>query len=330
MRIGLIDADAVYRGKITYPNLALMKLSAYFKARGDSVIWYPTNVPLLELPYVDICYISRVFSEPYTKDYTGDILAGEVIRAGSGYAIQIENERECYHPELDPVLPPEAEHIYPDYDLYPFTREDGGHAYGFLTRGCPRGCDFCHVAGMQGRRAHIVAHLDEFWHGEKHIVLCDPNILACPEWHQPFGELIDSRAYVDFNQGLDIRLLTDEKIDALNQMKYSKIHFAWDKPQDKLEDQFRMVKDKLKHCHRNCVSVYILTNNGEPFEEDVRRVEFIKSLNMQPYVMVYRQDTAPKEIRHLKRYANNNIICWATPTFNDYEPYQKYRKSKEV
>lgn len=106
MRIGLIDADATYRGKITYPNLALMKLSAYFKARGDSVMWYPTNVPLLDLPYVDICYISRVFSEPYTKDYTGDILAGEVIRAGSGYAITIENERECYHPELDPVLPP--------------------------------------------------------------------------------------------------------------------------------------------------------------------------------------------------------------------------------
>ena len=83
MRIGLIDVDAVSRGKVTYPNLALMKISAWHKEQGDTVEWYPTEGDSIDFPYVDKCYVSRVFSEPYTHDYTGDIWAGEIIRGGA-------------------------------------------------------------------------------------------------------------------------------------------------------------------------------------------------------------------------------------------------------
>ena len=92
----------------------------------------------------------------------------------------------------------------PEYSLYGI--EDT--AYGFLTKGCPRGCDFCHVKDMQGRRVRTVARLSEFWAGQKKIVLLDPNITASPDFFLHIKDLADSRAYVDFSQGLDIRMLT--------------------------------------------------------------------------------------------------------------------------
>lgn len=123
--------------------------------------------------------MSRVFSDEYTTDYTKPVNADEVIKGGSGYAIKIEDGKEVYHKELDPDLPCEIEHIMPDYDLYvPHGITDT--AYGFITRGCPRGCDFCHVKDMQGRKVYNHSPLSEFYNGQKNIVLLDPNITASP------------------------------------------------------------------------------------------------------------------------------------------------------
>lgn len=317
MLIGLLDVDNTYRGKYTHPNLALMKLSAWHKSQGDTVEWYPTQTPLLA-PRYDRVYVSKVFSDEYTRDYDRYINADEVIRGGSGYAIKIEGGKEVYHPELCKDLAPEVEHIMPDYSIYPATLDDGGHAYGFLTRGCPRGCAFCHVVGMQGRASRKVADLNEFWNGQKNIHLCDPNILACPQCGELFDQLIESGAYIDFNQGLDIRLLTDDRIEQLNRMKYKIIHFAWDKPQDDLRPYFINAKKLVNRPSKNNIMCFVLCNFGESFEDDVMRVEFLKSVGIQPYVMIYRKYTAPTEIKRLARYANNPYVCWATPTWEDY------------
>lgn len=315
MNIGLIDVDNEYRGKVTFPNLPLMKISAWHKAQGDTVEWYDMQKVCQGRVY-DKVYVSKVFSDEYVPPVEVPLGAKEVVFGGSGYAITVENGREVYHKDRDPNLPYEIEHIYPDYSLYGELTADT--AYGFLTRGCPRGCEFCHIKDMQTRCSHTVARLDEFWHGQKNISLYDPNILACKDWRMHFEDLIASKAKVDFNQGLDIRLLTDEKIELLNEIRYKAIHFAWDRPEEDLRDQFRMVKEKLRRCNRVLISCYILCNFGEDFQSDIDRVEFIKSMNIQPYVMVYRSSTAPKEIKRLKRYANNPFICWATPTFADY------------
>lgn len=95
------------------------------------------------------------------------------------------------------------EHIYPDYSLYPSLTKDT--AYGFLTRGCPRGCHFCIVSGKEGRASRKVADLSEWWRGQKNIKLLDPNLLACREHMDLLGQLADSEAWVDFTQGLDCR-----------------------------------------------------------------------------------------------------------------------------
>ena len=164
MRVGLVDVDSH-----NYPNLPLMKISAWHKAKGDSVEWHQ---PLFS-DHLDKVYMSKVFS--FTPDYDYTIDADEVVKGGSGYCISIENGREVFDREKDRELPDEVEHIYPDYSLYGIKDT----AYGFLTRGCPRGCGFCHVAVKEGRCSRKVADLSEFWRDQRNIVLNDPNILAC-------------------------------------------------------------------------------------------------------------------------------------------------------
>lgn len=185
--------------------------------------------------------MSKVFS--FTPDYEHFVDADEVIRGGSGYCIETVDGREIYHKERDHTLPEEVEHIYPDYDLYPELCKDT--AYGFLTRGCPRGCNFCHVEAKEGRCSRKVADLSEFWRGQKNIVLCDPNLIACKDWKDLLQQLIDSKAKVNINQGIDIRIMTDEKAEMIRQLRVDSVHFAWDRYEDKelIVPKFKMFKD---------------------------------------------------------------------------------------
>ena len=198
-RIGLIDVD----GGRNFPNLALMKISAWHKAKGDDVSWYN----LFDGHYDDV-YLSKIFS--FSPDYDYVIDADRIHKGGSGYCIDIVDGKEVFHPERDVHLPYEIEHIYPDYSIYPTLTNDT--AFGFLTRGCLRGCNFCIVGKKEGRCSRKVADLSEFWNGQKNIVLCDPNILACKDWKDLLDQLIRSKATIDFNQGLDIRMMTPEKL----------------------------------------------------------------------------------------------------------------------
>lgn len=123
---------------------------------------------------------------------------------------------------LDNTLPDEIEHQYPDYSLYGITDT----AYGFLTRGCPRHCPFCIVGDKEGLVSRKVADLSEFWNGQKNIILCDPNLLACKDRMNLLKQLADSKATVEINQGFDARLLDDEVIDAMNEIKLSMVTFS--------------------------------------------------------------------------------------------------------
>lgn len=153
-RIGLIDVD----GGKTFPNLALMKISAYHKSIGDQVEWYSAFDG-----WFDKVYLSKVFS--FTPDYDYHINAHEVVRGGTGYAISLVDGKEVFDKSKDVNLPAEIEHCYPDYSLYPELTKDT--AFGFLTRGCPRGCDFCIVEKKEGKCSIKVADLHEFWGGRR-------------------------------------------------------------------------------------------------------------------------------------------------------------------
>lgn len=313
MRIGLIDVDGH-----NYPNLPLMKLSAWHKTQGDQVEWYMPLFHSIGEPF-DRVYMSKVFS--FTPDFEYPINAKEVVKGGSGYCIELQNGKEVYHTERDKNLPPEIEHIYPDYSLYPEQCEDT--AYGFLTRGCPRGCHFCHVEAKEGRCSHKVADLSEFWRGQKNIVLCDPNLIACPDWKDLLQQLIDSKAKVNINQGIDIRMMTEEKAEMIRKLRVDTVHFAWDRYEDKdiIVPKFKAFKDITGWRSRK-TSVYVLTNFNTTFEQDLERIYTLRDLDYDPYVMIYDKEhtKGTDKCRMLQRWCNNRKIFKTTPRFEDYDP----------
>lgn len=309
MRIGLIDVDSH-----NYPNLPLMKISAWHKSRGDQVEWYEPFAGMVN--EYDKVYMSKVFS--FTPDYPYPIYAKEIERGGSGYCISLVDGKEVFDETLDHNLPEEIEHIYPDYSIYPEQTQDT--AYGFLTRGCPRGCSFCHVAKKEGKCSYKVADLSEFWNGQKRIILCDPNILACKDHLKLLKQLVDSKAKVNFNQGLDIRLINDQNIELLKNMRLDGIHFAFDRWQDKdiVEPKLRQfAKETGYNKDRGRVAVYILTNFDTTIEQDMYRIQLCRELKFSPYPMIYDKEHADPIYRKIQRWCNN-IIFWKVPTFEEY------------
>jgi hypothetical protein len=309
-RIGLIDVD----GR-NFPNIALMKISAYYKAQGHQVEWY--------MPFddrYDVVFMSKVFS--FTPDYDYHINADKVFKGGTGYAISLRGNREVYDPKIDSPLPSEIESMFPDYSLYNISDT----AYGFLTRGCPRGCDFCIVGKKEGKCSRKVADLKDFWKGQKNIVLCDPNILACKDWKELLQQLIDSKANVDFNQGLDIRLMTTEKVEMLNQIKIKEIHFAWDRYQDKdiilpKLEMYSKLSNKTLHGH-NAI-VYTITNFDTTFEEDLERIYTLRDMGYWAYVMIYNKKNCDPKYKKLQRWVNMRSVFASTPRFEDYNKRPK-------
>ena len=293
MKVALIDVDS-HR----WPNLCLMKLSAYHKARGDHVEWWRPE------GRYDRVYKSRVFTDTYSQDTITVTNAGEVVCGGTGYG-------------PGPNLPDEVEHTYPDYSIYP---QFSGIAYGFLSRGCPRNCGFCLVSDKEGRRSIQVADLAEFWNGQKEVKLLDANLLACPDHEKLILQLAESRAYVDFSQGLDIRLITPDNVALLNKVRTKAVHFAWDNPDMDLTPYFRRFLELTNIHSVRRRRVYVLTNYGSTHEQDLYRVEILRGMGYDPYVMVYDRPSAPAITRQLQRWVNNKWIFHTVPSFSDYIP----------
>lgn len=285
-----------------YPNLALMKLSAWHKSQGDSVDWW------WNFDQYDRVYMSKVFDTTYTDDMDDPLNTKELIKGGTGY-------------DLNKTLPDEVEHVYPDYSLYPqYTRDK---AFGFLSRGCPRGCPFCIVQDKEGRRACKIADLSEWWSGQSEIVLMDPNLLACPDREELLRQLAESGARVDINQGLDCRLLTEELITQINRVRIKTIHFAWDSmaDSDAVLHGLRLYKKlAARRPHGRYGIVYTLVNFDTSLEEDLYRIYTLRDMGYNPYVMIYDKPNAPQKLRHLQRWCNNRLIFGAVPDFRNFDP----------
>lgn len=329
MKIGLIDVDSH-----NFPNLPLMKISAYHKKKGDTVEfvqWRQDDGKTVSAEY-DRMYISKVFTE--SKEPEGEIRCQDIVRGGSGY-------------DLENVLPDEIEHIYPDYSLYPDLTNDT--AYGWLTRGCPR-CNhstFCITPEKDGRKSVKVADLSEFWSGQKNIILYDQNILACPERLELLQQLADSGASVEFNGGMDVRFLNEEVIEALRRIKVRDYHFAWDDPRENLIQKFAEFKESgLKNP--NQVGVYVLVNHWSTHFEDLYRIYTLRAMGFMPFVMIYdkqkfvdsngrwlkgvekkytREEMVHfKVCQHMQRWCGNRKIIKTSPNFEEYEQFKKWKE----
>lgn len=287
-KIGLIDVDSH-----NFPNLALMKLSAWHKQNGDTVeMYFPMN-------HYDLVYKSKIFD--FSPEYETVINADEILEGGIAYGL--ENK-----------LPDEVFNIMPDYSLYDITDT----AYGFLTRGCPKNCSFCNVTQHQGNKSVKVADLSQFWNGQKFIKLLDPNITACRDWRNLLQQLIDSKKKIDFTQGIDIRTMTTEKAEYLNRIKWDMLHFAWDSYDMKTYGQLNRCRPYFKVDGRKLV-VYVLVNYNTTFEQDLDRIYKLRELDYSPFVMIYDKKNAPKQIKRMARWVNNRFIWRSCKTFEEYK-----------
>lgn len=292
MKVGLVDVDS----KI--PNLALMKASAWHKARGDRVKLYE---PLFDEP--DLIYASKIFE--FTPDYKYFPDGVEILRGGPGY------DRRA-------ALPfPDADRIMPDYDLFGCA-----YAIGRITRGCPNRCPWCIVPGMDGNEVHRVAKLTDFWCGQDTVRLLDDNIMADEDiFVDACRELHDARVKVIW-EALDIRLVTDRSARALASVKQAKsIHFAWDGHSQ--DDAVHVGIETLK---RNGIKpyrlmFYVLVGFNTTREYDLHRVYELRRLGVNPFVMPY--DKSDPYQRALARWCNNKFIFKACRDFWEYEGAKK-------
>lgn len=288
MLIALHDND-----RTGFPNLALMKLSAYHKAAGDTVEWFN---PLFTY---DRVYSSKVFTFTPEDPY----LPPDTIKGGTGYGL------------YDP-LPQEIDRMFPDYSIYPDCR----YAIGFLTRGCIRSCTWCVVPRKEGKIRPYCSWQQIKRPDSRDIVFMDNNVLAHPWGLEQMQSMAGQDVRVDFNQGLDIRLVTPQIAKLLASLKWIRfIRTACDTDAS-MESVGRMV-DLLRSVgvkpYR--VFVYVLVQDVQSAE---RRVQFLRGLGVEPFAQPYRDFAANaelfRELRDFARWVNDKAVFRAVKTFDEY------------
>lgn len=254
MNIALHDSD-----KTNFPNLALMKLSAYHKSIGDNVEWWN---PLLTY---DLVYSSKVFTFTPECQY----LPENTIKGGTGYGIMDE-------------LPQEIDNMFPDYSIYPKC----DYAIGFLTRGCIRHCPWCIVPKKEGEIRPYQSWREIKRPDSRDIVFMDNNVLACPWGLLEIEDMIGEDVRVDFNQGLDARLITDDVAKMLSKLKWIRqIRMSADT--DAMLNVVLTAIDRLgKYGVKPYrVFVYVLVQDVKSAE---RRVIALREVGADPFAQPYR------------------------------------------
>ena len=290
MRISLIDVDS----KI--PNLALMKISAYHKAKGDIVGFNLINP--------DKIYSSIVFKKNKGKAKNNTIDNVERVFGGSGYNLSVR-------------LPDEMEYIKPDYDLYPSE-----YSQGFTTRGCNRNCYFCIVPKKEGRYK-VVQHPKEFYDPKFDTCkLLDNNILFDKEWFKEISKwFIDNGIKVDMNQGYDIRLLDFDCACLINDIHSKEvINFAFDDSNLKniIIKKIDILKDSGINIRKD-VQFYVYCHSDDDFDDALYRCNLLKELGTNAFMMFNCDAKRTRRIKNLQRWANRRWLFWGLP-FEKYKP----------
>lgn len=302
MRVLVVDADS----KAGFPNLALMKISAWHKAQGDTVELIKGIPEAPPLTGYDKNYISVIFYQNAQRANTyARMLEGEVDIGGIGDSYK--------------KLPDEIEHIMPDYSLYGVD-----FSMGYTSRGCIRKCKWCVVPKKEGG-IRDNAPITEFLHpNHNRLLLLDNNFQASPKWNDNLHYLIINNIKVNFNQGLDIRLVNKEFADLLSRVHYyswlfktRSLHFAFDTM--KVE---RAVRRGIKTLNdagippRNLM-FYVLVGYDTTTEQDLHRVQVLKDLGAVPYIMIFNRDKN-RELHQLARWVNRRYY-----QFISWEKYEK-------
>lgn len=307
-KVLLVDADS----KI--PNLVLMKLSTYHKAKGDNVELIRLNIPYYPNRKKVIHYIPNIHDKIYCSiifDGSKEWIRGNNIHfGGTGYS-------------LDIILPEEIENLSPDYSLYP----ENDTSYGFISRGCIRNCPFCKVPEKEGyiRQVNQVNNIVR----HKKVKFLDNNFLALPNHNEILRELIDKKIKCQFNQGLDIKLITENNSDLLSKLNYLGDYiFAFDN-----WNYLKIIENKLPLLSWRKdwqLKFFVYCNPNMELVNISNRIEFLRENKCLPYVM---RDVTCWESEHSPFYID--VAAWGNQpnlfkkmTFADF--LERRHKSKNA
>lgn len=290
MQIALHDGDA----QTDFPNYALMKISAWHKARGDEVEWWN---PLMTY---DRVYSSKVFTFTPENPY----LPPDTIKGGTGYGLYND-------------LPSEIDNMFPDYSIYP----ECDYAIGFLTRGCIRHCPWCVVPKKEGMIRAYRTWREIKRPDSKRIVFMDNNVLACPHGIEQMRDMIGEDVRIDFNQGLDARLIDDDIACLLSKLKWMRfIRMSCD-----TDAMLNTVTNAIGRLQAHGVKpykafVYLLVQDVESAE---RRALALRDLGAEVFAQPYRDFTTnqepAQELKRLARWINHKAIFKTVKCFKDYK-----------
>ena len=364
MRIAIIDADLIGRTKHRFPNLVCEKISAYWKSKG-------ADVHLLlnyeNLDVFDEVFISKVFTDTWVPEWISKAVDMDAVTTALPSNIHVGGTGFFF--AHAPNLDEEIEHCMPDYHLYDdwiegevsqalaeaesegkkFNeknyraqfKEYTDYSIGFLTRGCFRKCKFC----VNQKYDHVFQHspLDEFFDKErKKICLLDDNFFGCPHWKPLLQQLIDTKRQFKFKQGMDERILTDEKCEMLFSANYDGDYtFAFDNVSD-----YDLIHSKLKMIRRYTESTnikfYVLVGFNSTDITDIenafKRLELLMRFKCLPYIMRYqnKNETPWKASKYrgvyvtLARWGNQPSI-YKKMSFRQFcEANQDLHKTKET
>lgn len=316
MRIGILDIDFKSNTKSTYPNLALCKIAAYHKAKGDIVEF--ANA----FEHYDILYRSKIFN--FSADDATIYNADKEIRGGTGY-------------DLVSVLPQEIDDMQPDFSIYPNITPD--MSWGFLTRGCPNKCAWCVVPRKEGA-IRPYWDIDRVANGRKNVVLMDNNILAAGGYAtEQLQKVIDRDYRIDFNQALDARLVTPEYASLLARIKWidRRIRFGCDTPKqiDECERAIELIQNA---GFKGQFFLYCMLTDD--FNESYQRATYwwVRNQEMReehttaavyPYCQPYRDPLNPKRPvpqwqKDMAQWVNKKQI-FELVHFDDFQPRKGFR-----
>jgi hypothetical protein len=279
MVIGLLDIDGH-----NFPNLALMKISAYHKSVGDPVEW------VNYFNDYDRVYQSKIFT--FSSDNFNVINSHEIVKGGTGY---------------DPLikLDPKIESCLPDYSIYPGLK----HGYGFLTRGCPNRCAWCIVPKKEGA-IREASDIEEILQGKKSAILMDNNVLASDFGIQQIEKIVRLKIKVDFNQGLDARMIDRPVAKLLSQVRWlSPLRMSCDTMANLPHIKRAMRYLREYDCTPQRYFVYVLVQDPS---EALRRINLLRKRNLDPFAMPYmdyvKDPKISEEQKRLARWVNMKAI----------------------
>ena len=277
MKIGICQVD----GK--WPNLALAKCAGECLRMGDEVELFNA----LAVDSYDYLFASKVFTDTPDNPY----LPEWAIRGGSGY----DTNRSLWD---------HWEHAKPDWSLWPWWPHD----MGYSTRGCIRKCPFCIVPDKEGK-LRVVAEFGDLTTGRPTMILHDNNVTAAPIEHfsQFCADATEAGVEIDFRQGLDARLLTDEHAAIIARSKFSRrIHLSFDNLAEAEAITEAVTTMRAAGIHPSRLTFYVLTGFNSTFENDMERVDILRALGCDPFVMLYNRNT-DWTLRRFARWVNNKV-----------------------